>query len=144
MLVLCILIHQRYGSVVVFLVSYSSQVLVVGLRWTHKMGQEYWLFFTFLEEFRRIGIHSSLSACCNSEVTLSGPGILTFGKVPDDSLNFVTISVSKFIFQFFLIQSREVIYFQELTHFIYIIEFGVVECFIVPYRIFCILLVYFF
>ena len=107
-------------------------------------GNKVMLFCTFLEELRRIGIQSSLSACCNSVVTLSGPGFLTFGEVPDVSFSFVRIGVSNCIFQFFLIQSREVIYFQELTHFINIIEFGVMECFIVYYRIFCILVVTYF
>ena len=64
------------------------------------------LFFTVLEELRKIGIQSSLSACCNSIVMLSGSGNLTFGEVPDGYLSFVTTGVSNCIFQFFLIQSR--------------------------------------
>ena len=45
-------------------------------------GNKLMLFFPFLEELRRIGIQSSLSACCKSVVMLSGPGILTFGEIP--------------------------------------------------------------
>ena len=94
---------------------YSSEIwvcncLLCGLLFP-RFGNKVMLFFPFLEELRRIGIQSSLSACCNSVVTLSGPGILTFSEVPDGSLSIVTIGVSNCIFQFFLIQSREVIYF---------------------------------
>ena len=127
---------------------YSSQIwacncLLCGLLFPC-FGNKVMLFFTFLEELRRIGIQSSLSACCNSIVMLSGSGSLTFWEVPDVSLRYVTIGVSTCIFQFFMIQSRQVTYFLELTHFFYIIEFGVMECFIVLYMIFCIILVTFF
>ena len=127
---------------------YSSQIwvcncLLCGLLFP-RFGNKVMLFFTVLEELRKIGIQSSLSACCNSIVMLSGSGNLTFGEVPDVSLSFVMIGVSNCIFQFFLIQSRQVTYFLELTHFFYIIEFGVMECFIVYYRIFCILVVTYF
>ena len=127
---------------------YSSQIWVCNcLLWGllfPRFGNKVMLFFTFLEELRRIGIQSSLSACCNPIVMLSGSVSLTFGEVPDVSLHFIMIGVSNCIFQFFLIQSRQVTYFLELTHFFYIIEFGVMECFIVPYRIFCILVVTYF
>ena len=69
-------------------------------------GNKLMLFFPFLEELRRIGIQSSLSACCNPIVMLSGSGSLTFWEVPDVSLRYVTIGVSNCIFQFFLNQSR--------------------------------------
>ena len=89
---------------------YSSEIwvcncLLCGLLFPH-FGNKVMLFFPFLEELRRIGIQSSLSACCNSVVMLSGPGLLTFGEVPEGSLSFLTIGVSNCIFQFFLIQSR--------------------------------------
>ena len=89
---------------------YSSEIwvcncLLCGLLFP-RFGNKVMLFFTFLEELRRIGIQSSLSACCKSVVTLSGPGFLTFGEVPDVSLHFITIGVSNCIFQFFLNQSR--------------------------------------
>ena len=89
---------------------YSSEIwvcncLLCGLLFPH-FGNKVMLFFPFLEELRRIGIQSSLSACCKSVVTLSGPGFLTFGEVPDVSFSFVRTGVSNCIFQFFLIQSR--------------------------------------
>ena len=89
---------------------YSSEIwvcncLLCGLLFP-RFGNKVMLFFTVLEELRKIGIQSSLSACCNSVVTLSGPGFLTFGEVPDVSFSFIRIGVSNCIFQFFLIQSR--------------------------------------
>ena len=64
-----------------------------------------------MEALRRIGIQSSLSACCNSVVKPSAPGLLTLGEVLDGCLSFLTVDGSIWMFQFFGIQSRAVIHF---------------------------------
>ena len=59
----------------------------------------------------RIGIHSYLSACCNSVVKPSAPELLTLGEVLDGCLGFLTLHGSIWIFQFSGVQSREVTHF---------------------------------
>ena len=65
----------------------------------------------FYKSLRKISVQSSVSACCNSLVKPSGPGLLTFADVLDGCLSFLTVDGSIWIFQFLVIQCREVTHF---------------------------------
>ena len=69
------------------------------------------------QENMRIGIQPSLGAWCNSLVKPSGSRLLTFGEGLDGCISFLTVDGSIWIFQFLVIQCREVTHFQEWTHF---------------------------